>query len=91
MGARDPEPRRSALRSLLLAYSSPWRLRLGFDAAAIAGVLGFSGSVLGFNALQYFARNSDNLVIGRMLGTVELGLYDYAYRFYMYPSIRAAP
>jgi PST family polysaccharide transporter len=75
----------AVLRSLLLLLSSPWRLRLGFDRAAIAGVLGFSGSVLGFNALQYFARNADRLIIGRALGTIELGLYDYAYRFYMYP------
>jgi PST family polysaccharide transporter len=75
----------AGLRSALLLSSSPWRPRLGFDAKEIKGVLGFSGSVLGFNALQYFARNSDNLVIGRALGSVELGLYDYAYRFYMYP------
>jgi O-antigen/teichoic acid export membrane protein len=75
----------TGLRSALLLLSSPWRPRLGFDTAAIRGVIGFSSSVLGFNGLQYFARNSDNLVIGRALGSVELGLYDYAYRFYMYP------
>jgi PST family polysaccharide transporter len=75
----------SALRSALLLGTSPWRLRLGFDTEAVRGVIGFSGSVLGFNALQYFARNADRLIIGRALGPVELGLYDYAYRFYMYP------
>jgi PST family polysaccharide transporter len=75
----------SALRSLLLVSTSSWRLRLGFDAGAIAGVLGFSAGVLGFNAIQYFARNADRLIIGRVLGTEPLGLYDYAYRFYMYP------
>jgi PST family polysaccharide transporter len=75
----------TALRSLLLLASAPWSPRLGFDRAAIAGVIGFSGSVLGFNGLQYFVRNSDRLVIGRQLGTIDLGFYDYAYRFYMYP------
>lgn len=75
----------TGLRSLLLLSSSPWRPRLGFDTKEIAGVLGFSGSVLGFNALQYFTRNMDRVVIGRRLGTVDLGLYEYAYRLYMYP------
>jgi PST family polysaccharide transporter len=75
----------TVLRSALLLASSPWKPRLGFDREAVAGVLGFSGSVLGFNGLQYFVRNGDSLVIGRLLGTVQLGLYDYAYRFYMYP------
>jgi PST family polysaccharide transporter len=73
------------LKSLLLLVSSPWRPRLGFDASAVSGVLGFGGSVLGFNALLYFTRNADRLIIGRALGAVQLGLYDYAYRFYSYP------
>lgn len=73
------------LRSLMLVAVSPWPLRFGFDRRELAGVVGFSGSVLGFNALQYFIRNTDRLVIGRHLGTTAVGLYDYAYRFYMYP------
>src|SRR5262249_42887395 len=68
----------------LLAVS-PWRLRLGFDRKAIAGVIGFSSSVIGFNFTQYFIRNTDRLIIGRALGPTQGGLYDYAYRFYMYP------
>jgi PST family polysaccharide transporter len=75
----------AGLRSALLLASSPWRPRLGFDASAIAGVIGFSSSVLGFQVLIYFTRNADRLIIGRGLGAVQLGLYDYAYRFYMYP------
>ncbi len=75
----------AALRSLLLVLSSPWRLRLGFDAGAVSTVMGFSGSVLGFNALIYFTKNADRLIIGRVLGALEVGLYDYAYRFYTYP------
>jgi O-antigen/teichoic acid export membrane protein len=75
----------TALRSALLVATSSWPLRLGFDSGAVAGVLGFSSSVLGFNGLLYFTRNADRLIIGRALGAVDLGLYDYAYRFYMYP------
>lgn len=75
----------TGVRSLLLVQGSPWPFRLGFDADEIRGVIGFSSSVLGFNALQYMIRNTDRMIIGRALGTGDLGLYDYAYRFYMYP------
>ncbi len=40
---------------------------------------------MGFNGTQYLQRNADRLIIGRALGAVELGYYDYAYQFYMYP------
>lgn len=80
-----PNVASSALRSALLLAGSPWRVRLGFDARAVSSVLGFSGSVLAFNALIYFTRHADNLLIGRFLGAEQLGLYDYAYRFYTYP------
>jgi len=75
----------TAVRSLLLVASSPWRLAPGFDWGAIRGVVGFSASVMGFNGTQYLQRNSDRLIIGRALGAIELGYYDYAYQFYMYP------
>jgi len=75
----------AALRSSLLVLSSPWRLRIGFDWPAVSAVVAFSGSVLGFNLLMYLIRNSDRAIIGHALGPVELGLYDYAYRFYTYP------
>ena len=74
-----------ALRSAALLASSPWRLRLGFDAPTLREVSGFSGSVLAFNVLQYGTRYTDRLLIGRTLGATNLGYYEYAYRFYMYP------
>jgi PST family polysaccharide transporter len=75
----------TALRSLLLVVSSPWRPSPGFDREAVRGVVGFSSSLIAFNGTQYLCRNADRLIIGRFLGAIELGYYDYAYRFYMYP------
>ena len=75
----------TALRSAALVILSPWRIRFGFDGSAVRGVVGFSGSVLGFNLVQYWARYTDRLLVGRMLGAASLGFYDYAFRFYMYP------
>lgn len=75
----------AAVRSALLVLSSPWRLSLGFDWQALRGEIGFGASVMAFNVTQYLSRNSDRVIIGRRLGAVDLGYYDYAYRFYMYP------
>lgn len=75
----------TALRSAALVILSPWRIRFGFDGSAVRGVVGYSGSVLGFNLVQYWARYTDRLLVGRILGAASLGFYDYAFRFYMYP------
>jgi PST family polysaccharide transporter len=39
----------------------------------------------GFNFINYFARNLDNLIIGKVWGDVPLAQYDKAYRFMLYP------
>ena len=41
--------------------------------------------VTGFNIVNYFSRNADNLLIGRYYGAVQLGLYDRAYRLLLFP------
>jgi PST family polysaccharide transporter len=75
----------AAARSAALVIASPWPLRFGFDRAALRGAASFSASVLGFNLVQYLARYTDRVLIGKMLGATSLGLYDYAFRFYTYP------
>jgi PST family polysaccharide transporter len=75
----------AGVRSLLLVISSSWRFRIGFSPQAVKGAVGFGANVMGFNLIQYLVRNVDRLIIGRQLGALQLGYYDYAYRFYMYP------
>lgn len=48
-------------------------------------VMGFSGNILGFRAINYWARNADNLLVGRFLGSAQLGFYNQAYKLMMYP------
>jgi PST family polysaccharide transporter len=48
-------------------------------------ILGFSGHLTGFNFLTYWARNADNLLLGRFAGTTELGLYNRAYMLMLLP------
>ncbi len=38
------------------------------------------GNLTGFNMLNYWARNSDNLIIGKVFGPSSLGIYDRAYK-----------
>lgn len=45
----------------------------------------YSGFLFGFNIINYFARNTDNLLIGKMMGSAQLGYYDKAYKLMLYP------
>jgi PST family polysaccharide transporter len=45
----------------------------------------FSSAISGFGIVNYFARNADNLLIGRFYGSEQLGLYDRAYRLLLFP------
>lgn len=38
------------------------------------------------NFINYFSRNADNLVVGKMMGAVELGNYSKAYQLLMMPN-----
>jgi PST family polysaccharide transporter len=65
-----------------------WRPRLGFDGAAAREMLGFGASVSGTRLLIYGRQNLDNLLVGKVLGTTALGLYNLAYRVMLYPIQR---
>ncbi|CAN5685672.1 O83 family O-antigen flippase [soil metagenome] len=42
-------------------------------------------SLLGFNMINYWARNADNLIVGKYYGTADLGIYNRAYMLLMMP------
>ncbi len=48
-------------------------------------MLAFGGNLTGFNVVNYFARNLDNILIGRYWGVEPLGLYSKAYSLLMLP------
>ncbi|MBS7562843.1 oligosaccharide flippase family protein [Mucilaginibacter sp. Bleaf8] len=43
------------------------------------------GNIMGFNIVNYWARNSDNLLVGRMFGASDLGIYNRAYNLLTVP------
>lgn len=60
-------------------------LMLGWDASAFRDLFSFSAAQTFTRWINYFARNGDNFVVGRMLGMESLGLYTRAYRLLMIP------
>lgn len=58
----------------------PPRLRTG-----VRRMVRFGANVAGFDIVNYFHRNMDNILIGRFWGPVQLGLYSKAYALLMLP------
>jgi O-antigen/teichoic acid export membrane protein len=75
----------SVLTTIGLWLVTGWRPQLLFEWAAVRDLVTFSGNLFGFNAFNYWARNADNLLIGRFMGTVELGIYTRAYSTMLLP------
>ena len=58
---------------------------LKINFATIKSISSYSGFQFAFNLITYFSRNLDKFIIGERLGDVQLGHYDKAYRFMLYP------
>lgn len=71
-----------ALGAWLLCGWRPgaFRIRTG-----ISSMLAFGSFLTGFNLLNYFSRNLDNILIGKVWGTVQLGHYSKAYEILLLP------
>jgi len=61
---------------------SPGRFRRGVGTLPY---LTYGGNLFGFNLVNFFARNADGVLIGRVLGAEPLGLYNVAYRLLLLP------
>lgn len=63
------------------------RWQPGWPTARVGtrGLVEFGANLTGFNFVNYFARNADNLLIGWYYGPVALGFYDRAYKLLSIP------
>jgi PST family polysaccharide transporter len=64
---------------------SPWRPRLVFSWPSVKSLMRFSGNLLGFATINYWARRADDLLVGKTMGADMLGIYDRAYSVMMLP------
>ena len=71
--------------TVLYWFFSSWRPAFVFDRTEIRSVMGFSLNLSGFILVNYFGRNADNIIIGRVRGQAELGSYQMAYNLMLTP------
>lgn len=56
------------------------------DREVLNKILGFSIHQFSFNFINYFSRNADNILIGKLMGPSALGNYNKAYQLLMMPN-----
>lgn len=79
------------LVSMAIAWSTcGWVPQRPARAAGVGGMLGFGANVTGFNLSAFVSRNLDNILIGRVWGSADLGLYDRAYKLLLFPLEQVA-
>ncbi|MFL0493515.1 lipopolysaccharide biosynthesis protein [Priestia megaterium] len=66
-------------------WSTRPKFSIKYNKISVEKVRNFSSFQFGFNIINYFARNSDNLLIGKFMGEATLGYYDKAYKLMLYP------
>lgn len=69
---------------------SDWKPSFKFSWGSVKELLGFSGNLTGFKALNYWVRKVDDLLVGRFLGSQALGLYTRAYQIMLFPLNRVS-
>ena len=77
------------LPAVLAWILSGWRPGLPRISADASALVKFGAGITGFNLSNFVARNADNVLIGRYLGEIPLGLYDRAYKLMLMPLRQA--
>jgi len=62
-----------------------WRPSLPSKSQGIVEFLHFGAGISGFNIINYFSRNSDNVLLGQRLGPTVVGFYSKAFQLLMLP------
>lgn len=62
-----------------------WRPGLPKLGADVRSMVSYGGNLTGYNIMSYFSRNLDNLLIGKVWGASQLGLYSRAYQLLLMP------
>lgn len=73
------------LRIPLLFFASHWRPRFIYKSKSIKELFSYSAYLTGFNVINYGARRSDDLLIGKFMGAESLGIYSRAYNLMLLP------
>lgn len=75
----------SLLNAAMVWQQCGWRPGPPMRHCGTGPMLMYGGNLTGFNAINYWARNADNMLIGWYWGAGPLGLYSKAYGLLMLP------
>jgi len=75
----------AAVNVAVLWIITPWRPDFSLRWDAVQDLSKFSRNFVGFSAFNYWARNGDNLLIGRFVGSAALGIYARSYTILLLP------
>ena len=75
----------ATVQGAMLWAMSDWRPAPRPRWDGLREISGYSGNVSAFQFVNYFARNADSFIIGKVLGSAVLGLYSVAYRLMLFP------
>jgi len=73
------------IMTIIILFFYRWTPNLIFDFKIIKDLLNFGVYVFGSSFLNYFKRNLDYLLIGKLLGPNALGYYTLAYKLMLVP------
>lgn len=76
---------RAFLTAVILRVLSGFSPTWSFRWSSLRAMLAYSWGIAGANVLNYWTRNTDNLLVGKWLGSAELGVYNRAYSLMMLP------
>ncbi|RBP98503.1 lipopolysaccharide biosynthesis protein [Bifidobacterium aemilianum] len=69
--------------NMLLLRIAPARR---FDRSSLSKVWNFAKHQFGFNFINYFSRNVDKILVGKMMGPTALGNYSKSYQLLLMPN-----
>jgi len=75
------------LVQLIIAFLlRPVKMAFTVNIALAKEMFSFSKNVMGLSTIYFVIRNIDDLFIGRMMGTLSLGIYSFSYRIANLPA-----
>lgn len=75
----------TAATTVLFWWASRWRPRSFVSRVALKELWAFSSHLFGFNVVNYWSRNLDDLLIGKFSDPASLALYNRAYQLMLLP------
>ncbi|UFN49728.1 lipopolysaccharide biosynthesis protein [Roseomonas sp. OT10] len=72
----------SVVATISLFWTAGWRPRWSFRGTALRELTAYGAYASGTRALQFLMNQADQAVVGFVLGTVQLGLYNFARRVF---------